>query len=124
MNEENSKFSLPWILCCVMALGSPIALVGIIVMAINTGKESNQSSNSNLNSNTDTIAILKMDTNTCKDKMTENRIKKGADNRMPKGTEQYVDQSIAEIVRTRRHLGIFQFTRTSYRAGNEIVEVV
>ena len=120
MNEEYSKFSLPWILCCVMALGSPIALVGIIIMAINTGKEFHQVSDKN----TDTVACHKLDTKIREEGITNIRINEGTDSRIQKGKEQYVEQSIAETVRSRRHLGIFQFSRKAFRTGKEVVEVV
>lgn len=157
-----------------MAMGTPIALVGIIIMAINTGtvsgtgsgtvgekgtgtgsgsrretwtgigirKEytSHQLSPTCSNSNSDTTphpsqTIIKIVTNTRKDKeknkneMSDFRINQNTDSNISisieKENEQYVDQSMVETGRSRRHLGeTFQFSKSSYRAGKEVVEVI
>ena len=39
--SSNKNFSVSWILCCIIALGSPVALVGIIILTF-TRKEREQ----------------------------------------------------------------------------------
>lgn len=149
-------------------MGTPIALVGIIIMAINTGtvtgsgsgsvkgkgagtglgKEytSNPLSSIGINSDSDTTislsqTLIKIGTNTRKDKdedknedknsyqMSDFRIIQDTDSNISisirKENEQYVDQSIAETGRSRRHLGgMYQFSKSTFRTGKEFLEVV
>lgn len=144
-------------------MGTPIALVGIIIMAINTGtvtgtasgggkgggagtgiNTSNQLSSIGINSDSDTIiplslAIIKFGANSRKDKdedkddnsykMSDFRIIQNTDScisiSIKKENEQYVDQSMAETGRSRRHLGgMFHFSKSTFRAGKDVVEVV
>lgn len=151
-------------------MGTPIALVGVIIMAINTGtvsgtglgsgkgkgtglgKEytSNQLSSIGSNSDYDTTislfqAVIKISTNIRKDKdedknknkdkdensykMSDFRIIQNTDSNISisikKENEQYIDQSMAEMGRSRRHLGgLFHFSKSTFRAGKEIAVVV
>ena len=118
-----------------MALGSPIALVGIIITAINTGKENTSTfptspTSSNLKIDAKTETVIKTGINICDvqylitDSQTSSL--EGTDYRVRKGTELCVDQSTADTVRSRRHLGgvLFQFSRPSFCAVRESVEVV
>ena len=98
-----------------MALGSPIALVGIIIMAINTGKEGTPTS---------PVSAFKTDAGTETVSRMGINIRSYVRISVRKGTELCADQSTVETVRSRRHLGLFQFSRPSFCAVKELVEVV
>jgi hypothetical protein len=119
-----------------MALGSPIALVGIIITAINTGKDNTLTSSTSPISpistpkpDAKTESVIEMGINIRDEEClmtdshksslegTDYRVRKG------KGTELCVDQFTADTVRSRRHLGLFQFSRPSFCAVRESVEV-
>ena len=101
-----------------MALGSPIALVGIIIMAINTGKEGTPTSP------TSPVSAFKTDAGTETVSRMGINIRSYVRISVRKGTELCADQSTVETVRSRRHLGLFQFSRPSFCAVKELVEVV